>query len=104
MNLQVSYATILEITKILISENEELIDYIKELYATIEDLNNYWQGKDYTNFATNYKKYINDLIIIIDELKYLFYFMREASNKYSDNDKNWQLKMRQIGADNEWII
>ena len=104
MNLQVKYTTVSEITKMLTIENDELINIIKNMLTTVENLNNYWQGEDYVNFASNFKAYIDDLNITISELNYLFSFMKEAANKYSDNDKNWEITMKKIGADNEWVI
>ncbi len=104
MNLKINYVSIIELSKKLSKENTDFVNSLKDMLKIIEGLNQYWNGIDYENFSINYKNYIKNLNIFADELNYLFSFMKTVGNIYSINDKEWQSKLKKMGADNEWII
>ncbi len=99
MDFKVDYNKINEISVLLNKNIEELATTLNEMLKIINELSNYWDGIDYTNFKTQSTNYIKEKKIIVDSIVNISNFMKKAADRYSQNDIGWQKEIRKIGEE-----
>ena len=99
MYVRANYKKIDDLGTYLIDKSDDIDDINEDIKSLLEELNNYWSGKDYDNFKTSYLANIRKSDVASIELNALGNALRKVSNVYLDNDNSFKDKTDKMRKD-----
>lgn len=89
MDFKVNYLKLSDISDKVVNNHEKLINELKDLLKIAEDIKTSWDGPDYESFNDKLTEYINSLIPVTEDIKYIGDYIKKAARTYEGNDNKW---------------
>ena len=99
MEVRTDYEKLYDVGSDVVKNNEDLLNEFNKLLEILDDMQNHWDGTDFSNFKTTAVEYINNQRDLISELDFMGKYMTYASGVYRNINETWGEKMKRIGED-----